>query len=102
MFEVHLNTTSTKTKTSTRTLFQAFQAFQAPLRLPPGAGPNAMAGYPSLEQLQQEVIEAAKRCSCEASLRQALERLQAPAMLGAEGSGMGRGWLPSGLCQNSY
>jgi hypothetical protein len=45
-----------------------------------------MAGYPSLEQLQQEVVEAAKRCSCEASLRQALERLQAPAMLGAEGS----------------
>ena len=40
-----------------------------------------MAGYP-LQQLQQEVINAAKECSCEASLRQALQRLQAPAMLG--------------------
>lgn len=38
-----------------------------------------MAGYPTLEQLQQEVVEAAKLCSCEASLRQALQRLQAPA-----------------------
>ena len=46
-----------------------------------------MAGYPTLEQLQQEVVEAAKLCSCEASLRQALQQLQAPAMLGAEGLG---------------
>jgi len=34
--------------------------------------------YPKLSQLQQEVIEAVKACDSETSLRQALQRLQAP------------------------
>ena len=48
--------------------------------------------YPQLSQLQQEVLEAVKACDNETSLRQALQRLQAPpaAMLG--GKDESRGW----------
>ena len=95
MFKVHLNTMSTSTKTSTHQMFQHVPSTLggrptiSTISTISTQGPQgfAMAGYPALQQLQQEVVEAAKLCSCEASLRQALQRLQAPAMLGAT-----RGW----------